>query len=256
MKIVANLATYPPRRDALPRIVQAIVPQVDQLNIVLNEYDAVPEELAGLDGVNPILPEEDTKDVGKFYPPVSGDYTLLIDDDIIYPPDYVARTVARFEQIATPRAIGGYHTSTYRLPRPWRGLAECRRLLAFRWDIAADYRVVHVFFKGLEAHLIVDQVASGCCILRSQDMPPYAYMRDSRKFVDVRLAAWCFEQGIQPVALPRTADWLKPVDYDETIFDDFTSKNPPHVSAEIRRYAFRVPGRNRRPTLPGSEERL
>ncbi|MEP1356284.1 MAG: hypothetical protein ABJX32_04190 [Tateyamaria sp.] len=250
--IIANLATYPPRRASLIDVVNRIAPQVDQLNIVLNQYEEVPAELEGQQNVNPILPEEDTKDVGKFYPKSEGTYTFLIDDDLVYPPDFVQLSIERFEQIAQPRAIGGYHTSTYRLPRPWRGMGEMKRLLAFRWRIVADYRAINIFYQHLGQHKGVDQVATNSCILRSADMPSYEYMRDSQKFVDVRLARWCYDQGIQPVALPREKDWLTPIRYDETIHGDFTRTNPTHVSEEIRTFAFKVPGRNRLPALKGN----
>ena len=69
--IIANLATYPPRRENLLPVVQAIAPQVDQLNVVLNQYDAELPELVDIPNVKQIIPHEDTKDVGKFYPDVS-----------------------------------------------------------------------------------------------------------------------------------------------------------------------------------------
>lgn len=245
-----TLATYPPRRETLLTVVEAMAPQLDQLNVVLNQYDEIPAELAPFSSVNAILPDEDTKDVGKFYPEISGTYTLLLDDDIFFPEDYVARTVARFEALENPRSVASYHCSTYYLPRPWTGgMRGLKQALAFRRNTIANYREVDVFFRQRTDYRIVDQPASGCCILRSTDMPDYSYMRDSQKFVDVRLAKWCFEQGLTPVCLPREQDWLKPYDYEETIYGEFTQSNPPHVSDEIWTYAFRVKNRRRAPML-------
>jgi len=87
---------------------------------------------------------------------------------------------------------------------------------------------------------VVDQIASGVAILRGQDMPPFSYMEDSQKFVDVRLARWGFENGLIPVILCRDENWLRPVRYDETIYQGFTRTNPPAVAGEIRTYAFKV----------------
>lgn len=245
-----TLATYPPRRETLLTVVEAMAPQLEQLNIVLNQYDDIPAELARFPNLNPILPHEDTKDVGKFYPDVSGTYTLLLDDDLIYPDDYVPRTIDRFENLTNPRSVASYHCSTYYVPRPWAGgLKGLRQALAFRRNTIADYREVDVFFDHKPDYRIVDQPASGCCILRSADMPGYDYMRDSQKFVDVRLAKWCFEQDLMPVCLPREKDWIKPYDYEETIYGEFTQTNPPHVSDEIWTYAFRVKNRRSTPAL-------
>lgn len=55
--IIANLATYPPRWAFLANKVDAISPQVDQLNTVLYEYDSAPEFLARYKNFNTIVPE-------------------------------------------------------------------------------------------------------------------------------------------------------------------------------------------------------
>jgi hypothetical protein len=247
--IVANLATYPPRAEFLPRVVASIAPQVDRLNVVLNEYDTVPTSLAGIANVHAILPDEDTKDAGKFYPDISGaDHVLLIDDDIVYPDDYVVRILAAFRSLAVPRALGGYHCSVYVRPALSLTPSGLRQFLRFhlRPSRIAGYRRILHFGLDVPEPLLVDQVATNAAILRADDMPPWDYMRTSRKFVDVRLARWCFEQGIVPVLLPHAADWLLPsyavgVDFEETIVGDFTSRHPPHVAREIWRYAFKRP---------------
>jgi hypothetical protein len=247
--IVANLATYPPRAEFLTRVIASIAPQVDRLNVVLNEYDAVPASLAGIPNVHAILPDEDTKDVGKFYPDISGaEHVLLIDDDVVYPEDYVARTLASFRSLAAPRAVGGYHCSVYTRPSLSLSPSGLRRFLRFhlRPSRIAGYRRILHFGLDIPEPLLVDQVATNAAILRAEDMPPWDYMRTSQKFVDVRLARWCFEQGIVPVLLPHEPDWLLPsaavgVAFEETIIGDFTSRHPPHVAREIWRYAFKRP---------------
>ncbi|WP_424832394.1 glycosyltransferase family A protein [Ruegeria sp.] len=256
--IIANLATYPKRQKFLRTVVEAIAPQVDRLNLVLNEFEAVPSELLGYGNIVPILPEEDTKDVGKFYPDVSGaEYVMLFDDDILYPPDYVAKTVSRFEALGNRTAIGSYHGSIYRRPefnnRRDRnnpggiGMGVFGRLIEYPRELysyktrLADFRDVFVFYKEQHAPIIVDQIASGVAILKARDFPPYSYMAGSQKFVDVRLARWAFERGLTGVTLPRESGWLRPLRYEETIFNDFTEKNPEHVNVEIKTFAGRVP---------------
>jgi len=39
--IVANMAIYPPRLDDMLQVVRAPAPQVDRLNVVLNEYSSI-----------------------------------------------------------------------------------------------------------------------------------------------------------------------------------------------------------------------
>lgn len=242
--IVANLATYPPREGNLENVVKAMHPQVDQLNIVLNEFESVPAFLAPYERVNPIIPPEDTKDVGKFYPDVSkADFVFLIDDDINYPADYVAKTLAAYKDIGTTNQVGGYHCSTYVRPRLRLTPDGLRSFLRFwlkprRIDM---YRRFHHFGHDVETSVYVDQLGTGAVVATGQLMPSYDYMRDSQKFVDVRFAKFCHENGIDRVALPRTPSWLTMEDFDETIAGSFTLTSPPHVAREIRRFAFKSP---------------
>lgn len=245
--IVANLASYPPRRDRLEAVVASIAPQVGRVNLVLNEYAGPLQELEKFGNVNQIIPTEDTKDVGKFYPDVSdADFVLMIDDDLVYPSDYVERTVARFTQLGDEPFCAGYHASLYEKPRFSLIPRKLKKYLAYDAARIADFRKVFVFYKEQPQAVIVDQVATNAAIMRGKDFPPYSYMAGSQKFVDVRLAKWCFEKGITPIALPKTANWFERIDYDETIYEGFTKQNPPHVSEEIMTYAFKVIGRGQK----------
>lgn len=240
--IVANLATYPPRREAAIAAAKILAPQVDQLNIVLNEYNSALGELADVPNVNQIIPPVDTKDVGKFFPDVTGaDYVFYVDDDVVYPTDYVQRTIERFDALGPGRYLAGYHASIYE--RPKFSLLPGRFLKWLSFDTAkiANFRKVYRFFKPLENPVIVDQIATNAAIIRGADAPSYEFMADSQKFVDVRLARWCFENGIVSVALPREGNWFGKVSFEETIFGDFTRKHFPKVSAEIMTFAFRNP---------------
>jgi hypothetical protein len=242
---VAHLATYPPRLAALGPVVRALAPQVDRLTVVLNEFAAVPSEAPRLPNVRYVLPPEDTKDVGKFLPDASdAEHVFFCDDDILYPPDFVARTLALRARLGPRPMIVGYHGSLYRRPSlsGLRGLDQLARFWLFPSQIAR-FRRIYGYGETLDRPIVVDQVATNGAMMRARDCPPYAYMRDSRKFVDVRLARWCFERGITPVVLPHEAGWLGGVAHEETIVRGFTKRNRPEVAREIRAYAFRAPGR-------------
>jgi hypothetical protein len=243
--IVANMATYPPRRDGLLRVAAAVAPQVDRLNVVLNEYSGPVEELASYPNVHQIVPKTDTKDTGKFLPDVStAEYVFLIDDDLIFPPDFVATSLERFRALGRGRFVAGYHTSLYYRPKlSLRTQAFRRWIQGFDPRMIAEFRQTQKMREDIAQPIVVDQVATNAAVIRAEDMPPFDYMRTSQRFVDVRLASWCFEHSILPIALPRTANWIGTVRYDETIYRGFTKTNPLSVAREIRAYAFNVPGR-------------
>lgn len=237
--IIANLATYPPRRALLDKVVSAISPQVDRLNIVLNQYNEVPRELLNYGNVVPHIPDEDLKDVGKFFPDTRrARLVFLLDDDIMYPPDYVEESIKRLDVINMPNCMGGYHASLYTKPGISYILKHPRLWLGWRNRIA-DFRLPFNFNAALERATIVDQIGSGTAILRGEHMPPYGFMAGSQKFVDVRLARWCCERGITPICLPRKDKWLGQHEVEEAIYTNFTTQHPKHVSAEIMAFAFK-----------------
>lgn len=244
--IVANLATYPPRRCGMLEVVRSLAPQVDQLNVVLNDYSDIPRELARFGRVSPVIPFENTVDVGKFYvQPEPDDYVMYVDDDIYPREDFVSRTIDRFKALGPGKWLGGYHGSIYCKP----GMNQPLRLLRYSRRRIAKYRKVWSCNDALADPMIVDQIATNSAITRGKDAPTYEFMRDSRKFVDVRLARWCFERGITPVCLERENGWLKIGRYGgESIHNTFTSRHYAHVADEIWSYAFKVKGRGTKPT--------
>ena len=247
--IVANLATYPPRAAFLPTVLARIAPQVDVLNLVLNEYSQVPGWIAQHDSVVPVIPDHDTKDAGKFFPDISGaEHVFFIDDDILYPEDFVARSLERMAALGEGRFLGGYHCSIYRPPPLALSVRSLKSRLRYMVspNRIAGFRTFYHFGVAHDRPIYVDQVATNAALMRARDVPPYSYMRSSRKFVDVRLARWCFEQGIARVSLPRAAGWLQlsnaaGVVFEETIAESFTNRHHDHVAREIRSYAFRDP---------------
>lgn len=253
MKIIANLATYPPRRAGLEQVVRGLAPQVDRLNLVLNQYDAPLPELADIANLEQILPHEDTKDAGKFYPEVGdADWVFFVDDDIPYPADFVERSIEHMTALPAGRWLGGYHASIYRQPSLLSRIRKIVKMLRNGRKMPAYDRTVFHYRAGLDLPIQVDQIGSGTAVMAARHAPPYEYMRDSQKFVDVRLARWCFEQGITPVCLPRKDGWLASIDYEETIWTGFTSKNHAHVTDEILTFAFSRPNVGTTVSVSGS----
>lgn len=233
--IVANLATYPPRRAALERVIQNLAPQVDLLNIVLNEYTKPPDIVALPENVRFIVPSSDLKDTGKFYPSIlPDDVVFFVDDDILYPVDYVQRTLSWLKCLPHDRFVVGYHGSVY-LRRPYK-----ERLHA--WLSGRQLRIErHIvnFADGLDRLTVVDQLGSGTLAMYGRYVPSFSYMMGSQKFVDVRLARWCYSNKLTSLCLAREAKTLQAVPFDETIFESFTLKFPENVTKEIRTFAFK-----------------
>lgn len=105
----------------------------------------------------------------------------------------------------------------------------------------ARYRSTYPFYAELRDALYVEQLGSGVSVLSGNFMPPYDYMKGSERFVDVRLALWCFENGVTPLCLPRAQAWIKQMEIEDSIYRSFTLSDPQNVADEIWRFAFKVP---------------
>ncbi|MBL3551092.1 hypothetical protein [Rhodovulum sulfidophilum] len=241
--IVGTMATYPPRQRSMLATVARIAPQLDVLNVVLNQYASVPPELLSFGNVNAIRPEEDTKDTGKFLPDHRGaGWVFLLDDDIAYPETYVKDSVAAMQALGPGRLVGGYCGAVYRKPqmrqKTLSGLNRYRKELFRRRGEVRDSLKLDAGFRQA---IVADELGTGVMIARPEHLPDFESVRSAQKFIDVRMARWCFEKGITQVCLPRPAGYLRALEHEESIHTGFTAKRHAAVTREIQEYALKNP---------------
>lgn len=192
--IRAQLATFPPRRRILRRVTDAILPQVDRLFVVLNGYDSVPGFLARDPKVTAIIPDRDVKDAGKFwFPPAPEDIVFTIDDDIGYPPDYVARSLALIEPMGLEGRAYGYQGHAF-APREGDGRHDWHNFL---------------FHQPLAAVRGATLLGTGTLIARGDAIPPLAEVEPLAGSVDFAVGSWLHRHGIRAWVLPRAEEWLR-----------------------------------------------
>lgn len=240
--IHATLATYPPRLANLKDVVTAISPQVDRLTIVLNEFSALPDMSGWGDNVDAIIPERDTKDTGKFLVRVADDdWLFTIDDDIFYPSDYVATSIALLERCQVENAIGGYHASIYRKHK-YLNSRFLRRLLGRNPNFIVGSRKIFGFSFENKQAFFTDQLGTGVTFMKGRDAPPFDQVSHGQRYVDIAAAAWWQNNSRKRICLPRRERWIVERDpISETIIQSFTSKSPSHVADEVYRFAFKSP---------------
>ena len=115
--ITASMATVPWRENTLQQAVESLLPQVDRLNVYLNEWKSIPEFL-NHPKINAVMSQNEIGDLGakgKFYwcEQIRG-YHLTVDDDILYPPDYVEKILLALSRY--PQAVVSYHGSILNYP--------------------------------------------------------------------------------------------------------------------------------------------
>jgi hypothetical protein len=220
--IIANMATYPKRMNIILKSIEGLLQQVDKLNLCLNEFTEVPIFLKEIKKLNCIIPEKDHKDVGKFVSSFKpDDDVFFVDDDIIYPPDYVTICCEIREKYKKINPIIGFHGVIY----------------SDLFDGSAAARNVFKFDKELKEHRVVNQVGTGTIHCKGFQVPSLDFMLTSQKFVDVRFAVNASKNNWPMICGKRQQGWMQEVENEETIFSGFTKKWPINVVKEAQAIA-------------------
>lgn len=148
VRTMASVASIPQREKPLQLVVERLLPQVDRLNVYLNGYRHTPMFLQQ-PGIFIAHSTEngDVGDAGKFFwLGTSTQYFLTCDDDILYPYDYVARTVAAIDKYDR-RAVVGWQGSILGSDFEDYYANGSRRILSFYSDLNRD-TPVHILGTG------------------------------------------------------------------------------------------------------------
>lgn len=235
--IRAHMATFPARAPILMQTVATILPQVDRLCICLNGYDAPPPELADDARIEWLIPDRDLKDAGKFaFPPAPDDMVFTIDDDILYPPDYVARTLAMFDILDPGRDVAGYLGHAW-VAKPGAGRHGWRN---------------YMFPKALAHVFKVDVLGTGTACQLGRNLPEPDRIAPAAGFVDLRHARLHVQAGRDLWVLPRPEEYLRDnlpeAMAESSLFRSVNRRRPAEMQREL---AALMAGRS-----PGSGQRL
>lgn len=220
--IIANMATFPARSQTCLQVIKSIHDQVDQINLCCNEFRSIPKEYAQYSKINPTIPHTDYKDVGKFIHPINNDdEVILIDDDIIYPKDYVQTLRNYYQRYEHLNIVVGVHGVIY--PDVYDGSISARKVFAFK--------------QALNRPRIVNQLGTGTVYLKGHQLPNLEYMTGSQSFVDVRFSRYMAKQDVGMICIPRSAAWMQEIQQETSIFTNFTNQWPLHVIREVQEIA-------------------
>ncbi|GLQ35651.1 hypothetical protein GCM10007939_19340 [Amylibacter marinus] len=222
--IRAHMATFPPRHDIMLQAVNSIAPQVDALFLCLNEYAHIPDALKSIPNVHPEIPDHNLLDAGKFmFPPAQDDLVFTLDDDILYPADYVTHSLSQAQEIGLDRNIFGYMANAW---------VHKKQQNKFGWRTYKFFKPVHKVFE-------VDIIGTGTALMRGDNMPPLDLMRAGAGFVDLTFANWQKQQQTRMWTLPRGADYLRanlPASLEQTsLFTRVAQNRSPQMMQEIRK---------------------
>ena len=214
MRISANLATYPPRMHSLKQTVASIYDQVDVIRICFNGMtrDDVPEylhdlEYRGYDNmgkIQMIFLNQNLTDNGKFFM-LDGlefqqpEYYFTMDDDIVYPADYVSKTI---EAIKTYGTIITYHG---------------RILLGTHRDYYRGHKSFHCLGDQKGNHRI-DVCGTGVTAFDTRYFHPKGLASSpNQKMSDIIFSLEASKQGKQIGCIAHKQGWITDIKHEETI---------------------------------------
>jgi hypothetical protein len=205
---VGGMATMPTRRQTLRKVLEAVLPQLDRLYIYLDKHEAVPTDLAAEPKIVPLLPSANGMlgGGGKFLGlelHAEPCFYFSLDDDILYPANYVEVLVRALERHRR-RAAVGFHAAWFKPPHQ---------------SYIRDRVRLH-FSRALSFDCHADEIGTGTMALYSGNFrfDPRAW-RD-HGMTDLNAAIEAVKQEIPRIAIRRPQDLLRPIEenQDDSIY--------------------------------------
>lgn len=209
-KTSANIATYPPRLESLKRTIASLYEQVDVIRIYFNEYESFPK-LSDPDCKIIRMRGDNLTDNGKF----AGlelvkdhEYYFTMDDDLIFPPDYVERTVEAIERYG---CIVTYHGRglTGRDLNYYQGGHDCYRCM-----------------DAVKANFPIDVAGTGCTAWDTKYFHPRRLQYHAlKRMSDLIFSLAVAERRKTIGVIAHEANWIKHIEHKETIYETEVNKD-------------------------------
>ncbi|WP_281211674.1 glycosyltransferase family 2 protein [Pseudomonas fulva] len=200
LPVVASVCSVPQRVELLYQAVKSLAPQVDFLHVYLDNYNTIPTFLYDSHPQLTIYRSSDYPDLrdnGKFlaFPNLPEKcYYFTADDDIIYPPDYVASMINRIDYYDRQVVIGVHGVL---LPEQAQGYFS-------------SFRKVHTFNKALERDALVNNLGTGTVAFHSDLLHDLNLTHFTTPgMADLHLSVFCKERSIPMIAIARIENWLQ-----------------------------------------------
>lgn len=198
--VIFNMATIPPRIEALRETVPPILNQCDELRIYLNDYEDIPSflihpKIKTFNGKDHMY---DLGDVGKFFTCESwrgeNAYIFTVDDKIIYPWNYAEKTIDKIEKY-NRRAVVGYHGRNIR--------PNCR-------SYYFDYDEFFLVYGRVPFDKPVHELGTGAMAFHSDTVPAFnLHIFPTINMTDIWFSMFLQKKNIPLMVLSHTKNWIR-----------------------------------------------
>lgn len=192
--ITIKIASIPDRIIQLEQTIYQFLKQADKIEVYLNNYTVIPQFLIQ-DKIQVFTSAEygDRGDIGKFFQIEHAfGYVLTIDDDLIYPDDYVQKIIQKID-LYNRKSFICVHAN--RLPP--------NPLTSYYQDKIG----IH-FEKALENDTQVDIPGTGTLGFHTDLIKLTSDIFIKPNMTDLWLALYAKNKGIPIICIERTSNWL------------------------------------------------
>ena len=199
--IWVSVCSIPKREAGLKDTVEALLPQCDTLNVFLAGYERRPNFLDDKKIQVVRLPKEQDRGTREKFrwvdqmKAVWGGYYITVDDDVLYPPDYVEELVHGIRKYKN-KALCSFHGSIFKV-WPVQNYFKNRECLHFKEEVSEDRRV-HVIGN------VCGGFHTGAFELNASHFSDKHYSDDSALSIAAQ------SQGIPAIVLAHRAGWIEP----------------------------------------------
>lgn len=205
IKITANIATKKERFDSLLLTLESIKDQFDEIRIYLNDYDVVPVELQNY---SVFLGPDLTDNAKLIWSDNEDEYYFTIDDDVIYPPDYVKNTLPLIGDRIV--CYSGRRINTSNLN-----------------EYFSNHRKYEVFEK-LDSEVEVDIVDTTYMAFNTKYFFSNLWRSPVSSKIDLLLSLEACLHNVPIVCLPHDSNWIRSIHRDG-ITKEFFNNQEEHI---------------------------
>ena len=199
--ITANMATWSARRATLDQSINSLINQVDEVRVYYNDY--IPNKR---DDIIQFVGGEDLTDRGKFYGIGNNEIAFTVDDDLIFPENYVERTLSVLNKY--PNAVITYHG----------------RILKGR---GRNYYFGHEMYhclRTLHYDTFIDVAGTGVSCFDASKWKPDVLQYPDQKMSDLLFSLECAKANKKIICASHQMGWFQIATNEGAIFNSESRK--------------------------------
>lgn len=197
--IIASIASIPSREHILEDTIASLHNQVDEVRVYLNNYPSVPDYFAKYSKLKYERSQThgDLGDAGKFFwaEDNTPGYRLTCDDDIIYPPNYVANLIKKMQDYDNQAVLGAH------------GIVLKQPVLAY---YGKRRGITYEFGSSLSSDAHCHILGTGVLIYHTKTIRLSFSDFERPNMADIWFARAAQQQNVPLICYSREKSWLYP----------------------------------------------